>query len=174
MKTSLRDYWEVINYNYEQIRFAEIKSSVIISVFSLVFTFAYTIDVLDEENVYVLEFNEASDYLVLIPVFPIIYFTFISFVSCVKCFLPRLKKSAINSPLFFGDVAMGYSDFETYNKDLDSLLSDDEQYKKHLAHMVYATANIAFTKFKHVNDAIRSLIKTIISLALFLTLLYIL
>jgi uncharacterized membrane protein YjjP (DUF1212 family) len=92
----------------------------------------------------------------------------------VKCFLPRLKKSAINSPLFFGDVAMGYSDFETYNKDLDSLLSDDEQYKKHLAHMVYATANIAFTKFKHVNDAIRSLIKTIISLALFLILLYIL
>ena len=48
MKTSLRDYWEVINYNYEQIRFAEIKSSVIISVFSLVFTFAYTIDILDE------------------------------------------------------------------------------------------------------------------------------
>ena len=36
LKTSLRDYWEVINYNYEQIRFAEIKSSVIISVFSLV------------------------------------------------------------------------------------------------------------------------------------------
>jgi uncharacterized membrane protein YjjP (DUF1212 family) len=86
--------------------------------------------------------------------------------------LPRLKKSEINSPLFFGDVAMGYQDFETYNKDLNSLLSDDEQYKKHLAHMVYATANIAFLKFKHVNSAIRSLIKTIISLAIFLILVY--
>ena len=174
MKTSLRDYWEVINYNYEQIRFAEIKSSVIISVFSLVFTFAYTIDILDEENVYVFELNKPTDYIILFSIFPVIYFTFISFVSCVKCFLPRLKKSAINSPLFFGDVAMGYQDFETYNKDLNSLLTDDEQYKKHLAHMVYATANIAFTKFKHVNAAIRSLIKTIISLALFLILLYIL
>ncbi len=172
MKISLRDYWEVINYNYEQIRFAEIKSSVIISVFSLVFTFAYTFDVLDEDNVYVLELNDVTDYLVLVSILPVIYFTFISFVSCVKCFLPRLKKSSINSPLFFGDVAMGYTDFETYNEELNSLLSDDEQYKKHLAHMVYVTANIAFTKFKHVNSAIRSLIKTIISLAIFLILLY--
>ena len=69
---------------------------------------------------------------------------------------------------------MGYQDFETYNKDLNSLLTDDEQYKKHLAHMVYATANIAFTKFKHVNAAIRSLIKTIISFTIFLILLYLL
>ena len=172
MKTSLRDYWEIINYNYEQIRFAEIKSSVIISVFSLVFTFAYTFDILDDDNVYIFKLNDISDYITLASIFPVIYFTFVSFVSCVKCFLPRLKKSAINSPLFFGDVAMGYTDFDSYNKDLNTLLSSDDDYKKHLSHMVYATANIAFLKFKHVNSAIRSLIKTIISLAIFLILVY--
>jgi len=84
-----------------------------------------------------------------------------------------LKKSSLNSPLFFGDVAMGYSDFDSYNSDLNALLSDDEKYKTHLSHMVYATGNIAFTKFKHVNSAIKNLIKSIISFSIFLICLYI-
>ena len=55
MKRSLKDYWEIIKYNYEQIRFAEIKSSVIVSAYSLLFTFVYTTDILDDENVYAFE-----------------------------------------------------------------------------------------------------------------------
>ncbi len=173
MKTSLRDYWEIINYNYEQIRFAEIKSSVILSVYSLIFTLAYTIDILDDENVYSFSLNSVKDYILIVLVLPIVFFTFSAFVSCVKCFLPRLKKSSLNSPLFFGDVAMGYSNFDSYNSDLNALLSDDEKYKTHLSHMVYATGNIAFTKFKHVNFAIKNLIKSIISFSIFLICLYI-
>ena len=49
---NVEDYWEIINYNYDQIQYAEIKSSVVVSVYSLFFTAAYTIDVLDDENVY--------------------------------------------------------------------------------------------------------------------------
>jgi len=126
LKTSLRDYWEIINYNYEQIRFAEIKSSVILSVYSLIFTLAYTIDILDDENVYSFSLNSVKDYILIVLVLPIVFFTFSAFVSCVKCFLPRLKKSSLNSPLFFGDVAMGYSDFDSYNSDLNALI--DYQY----------------------------------------------
>lgn len=174
MKISLRDYWNIIYYNYEQIRFAEIKSSVILSVYSLFFTLAYTIDILDEENVYDLQLNSIGDYVVVLLIFPTLYFTIASFVSCVKCFLPRFKKSSLNSPLFFGDVAMGYKDFESYHEDLNQLLTDPERYKKHLSHMVYATSTIAFTKFRHVNTAIKSLIKSIVCFVVFLCLLYIL
>ena len=74
MKRSLRDYWEIINYNYEQIRFAEIKSSVIVSVYSLLFTFAYTIDILDDENVYAFEPASILDYLVYALLLPTLYF----------------------------------------------------------------------------------------------------
>ena len=168
MKISLRDYWEIINYNYEQIRFAEIKSSVVLSVYSLIFKVAYTIDILDEENVYSFDFKSASDYFLLVLTVPILFFTISSFISCVKCFLPRLKKTSLNSPLFFGDVAMGYANFESYQEDLNSLFADDKKYQKHLSHMVYVTSNIAFTKFKHVNAAIKSLIKSIISFLLLL------
>ena len=172
MKISLKDYWEIINYNYEQIRFAEIKSSVILSVYSLMFTVAYTIDILDDENIYTFSFNSFSDYLFIVFAIPILFFTISSFVSCVKCFLPRLKKSSLNSPLFFGDVAMGYTDFETYRDDLNNLLANNEKYKEHLSHMVYVTGNIAFTKFKHVNSAIKSLIKSTVSLVVFLLYIY--
>jgi hypothetical protein len=86
LKTSLRDYWEIINYNYEQIRFAEIKSSVILSVYSLIFTLAYTIDILDDENVYSFSLNSVKDCILIVLVLPIVFFTFSAFVSCVKCF----------------------------------------------------------------------------------------
>ena len=55
-RQTVGDFWEVIKYNYDQIRYAEIKSSVVISVYSLFFTAAYTIDVIDDENVYSLSF----------------------------------------------------------------------------------------------------------------------
>ena len=42
------EFWPIIDYNYEQIRFAEIKASVIISFYSLLLTVSYTLDILDE------------------------------------------------------------------------------------------------------------------------------
>ena len=167
MKRSLKDYWEIIKYNYEQIRFAEIKSSVIVSVYSLLFTFAYTIDILDDENVYAFEPASILDYLVYALLLPTLYFVVLSFVNCVRCFLPRFQKSSLNSPLFFGDVAMGYNNFESYNQELEDVMGDDTVYKTHMAHMVYATGKIAFTKFMHVNKAIKALIRAIVFFLLF-------
>ena len=52
MRITNDDFWEIIKYNYDQIQFAEIKSSVVVSVYSVLFTVAYTIDILDDENIY--------------------------------------------------------------------------------------------------------------------------
>ena len=60
---NVEDYWEIINYNYDQIQYAEIKSSVVVSVYSLFFTAAYTIDVLDDENVYNFSMSSFVDYI---------------------------------------------------------------------------------------------------------------
>ena len=48
----IEDYWNVINYNYGQIQFAEVKATAIISIYSLIFGLGYTLDILDEENIY--------------------------------------------------------------------------------------------------------------------------
>ena len=74
-RKNVEDIWEIIIYNYDQIRYAEIKSSVVISVYSLFFTAAYTIDVLDDENVYSFSFVNFWDYFTLIFLLPGIYFT---------------------------------------------------------------------------------------------------
>jgi hypothetical protein len=172
-RETILDFWEIINYNYDQIRYAEIKSSVVISVYSLFFTAAYTIDIIDDENVYSLDLNTSWDYISLLILLPGLYFTCISFASCIKCFLPRLKQSALKSPLFFGDIAMDNVDFSEYYPKIQTLRKDPEEYRKHLSHMVYVTGNIAFTKFKHVNIAIKSLIKSILFFITFIIMIYV-
>ena len=69
-RETILDFWEIINYNYDQIRYAEIKSSVVISVYSLFFTAAYTIDIIDDENVYSLDLNTSWDYISLLILLP--------------------------------------------------------------------------------------------------------
>ena len=172
-RKNVDDIWEIIKYNYDQIRYAEIKSSVVISVYSLFFTAAYTLDVLDDENVYSLQLVTAWDYLTLCLLLPGIYFTLLAFASCIRCFLPRLKQSALKSPLFFGDIAMDNKDFSEYYPKFKTLRESPEDYQKHLAHMAYVTGNIAFTKFIHVNTAIKSLIKSVVLFAGYILSLYI-
>ena len=169
---NVEDYWEIINYNYDQIQYAEIKSSVVVSVYSLFFTAAYTIDVLDDENVYNFSMSSFVDYIPMLFLIPVLYFTILSFASCVRCFLPRLKESALKSPLFFGDIYMDYKDFNEYHPKFKELRDNPEDYQKHLTHMVYVTGNIAFTKFLHVNKAIKSLIRSVIFFVCYISCFY--
>ncbi|MBN09465.1 MAG: hypothetical protein CMC79_03720 [Flavobacteriaceae bacterium] len=175
MKTRERvdDFWELIKYNYDQLRFAEVKSSVVFSIYTLFFSAAYTIDVLDEENVYDIQFNTIGDYLGLIILLPAVYFTLHSIISCVRCFLPRFDKSDLKSPLFFGDIAMDNKDFSEYYQKLKSLRDRSLEYEKHLSHMAYVTGKIAFAKFNHVNTAIKSLMKSIALFVIYIISLYI-
>lgn len=173
MKITNDDFWEIIKYNYDQIRYAEIKSSVVISVYSLFLTIAYTIDILDEENVYQLNFESIWDFIPLAIFIPILYFTIQSFINCIRCFLPRFNQSTLKSPLFFGDIANHYKNFDDYKDELKNLINrDHDEYQEHLTHMVYVTGVIAFTKFQHVNKAIKSLIKSILCFILYLIIIF--
>ena len=64
IRKDVDDFWNIIQYNYDQIRYAEVKSSVVLSVYSLFFTAAYTLDILDEENIYA---EEGEDVLAKSP-----------------------------------------------------------------------------------------------------------
>ena len=167
------DFWEIIKYNHNQIQFAEIKASAVVSIYGLFITIAYTIDILDDENMYAFRFDNVFDYILLIVALPILYFVGDSFVNCVRCFLPRLKESSLVSPLFFGDMALNFKDFDLYKDELIGLTNNESDYKNHLSHMVYVTGNIAFTKMSRVNSAIKSLIKSMVLFVLFLLLNYI-
>ena len=57
---------------------------------------------------------------------------------------------------------MDYKDFNEYHPKFKELRDNPDDYQKHLTHMVYVTGNIAFTKFLHVNKAIKSLIRSVI------------
>ena len=131
------DYWQLINYNYDQIRHAELKASIIISIYSIFFTVAYTIDILDDENVYNFSFDDKVIYCKILAFLPGIFFTIKSFIACISCFLPRFKLSVKPSPLFFGDVQKNWPSIENYSEELIKLMDDDDQYKVHLSQMSF-------------------------------------
>jgi hypothetical protein len=167
------DYWQLINYNYDQIRHAELKASIIVSIYSIFFTVAYTIDILDEENVYTFSFDDKVIYLKILAVLPGIFFTIRSFVACISCFLPRLKLSVKPSPLFFGDVQKNWPSIENYSDELIKLMDDDDKYKVHLSQMAFVTGTIADTKFKYVGSGIRNLVRSVVFFLIFFILVYI-
>jgi hypothetical protein len=163
----------LIKYNYDQIKHAELKASIIVSIYSIFLTIAYTIDILDEENVYSFSFEDKMIYLKIIALIPGIFFTVRSFVACISCFLPRLKISAKPSPLFFGDVQKNWPSITNYTDELIKLMDDDNNYKVHLSQMAYVTGTIADTKFKYVGSGIKNLVRSIVFFLFFFILLYI-
>jgi hypothetical protein len=173
MNSTNEDFWEIIRYNHNQIQFAEIKASAVVSIYTLFITIAYTIDILDEENIYSFSFGSTKDYILLSVAIVIIYFIGDSLANCVRCFLPKLKESSLISPLFFGDIALEFKNFNTYKDELINLTNNKMEYQNHLSHMAYVTGNIAFNKMIRVNSAIRSLIKSMLLFALFALINYI-
>ena len=167
------DYWQLIRYNYEQIRHAELKASLIVSLYSIFFTIAYTFDILDEENIYSFDSSSPLIYLKIATVIPPIIFTILSFSSCVNCFLPRLKISVKPSPLFFGDVQKNWPSTSNYSNELIKVMDNDDEYKLHLSQMAYVTGTIADTKFKFVGNGIRYLVRSIVFFLIFFILVYI-
>jgi hypothetical protein len=167
------DYWQLIKYNYEQIRHAELKASLIVSLYSIFFTIAYTFDILDEENIYSFDFSDPLIFLKIILIIPAIIFTILSFVACVNCFLPRLKISLKPSPLFFGDIRPNWKNFSDYSKELIGVMDNDDEYKVHLSQMAFVTGSIADQKFKHVSSGIKNLSRSVISFIIFFIVVYI-
>tara|TARA_B110000116_G_C16595089_1_gene472391 strand:- start:109 stop:642 length:534 start_codon:yes stop_codon:yes gene_type:complete len=168
----INNYWEIIKYNYDQIRYAEFKASIVISIYSLFFSIAYTIDIIDDENSYALDFNNIYHVISLLFLVPAFYFTIKAMVYCVKCFLPRLNIATKKSPLFFGDIGTGYKDFDEYLSELDKLMDDQNEYHKHLSQMIYVTGHIAFTKFSNVNKGVKSLLKSLFLYIIFIILVF--
>ena len=166
----IEDYWYIINYNYDQIQFAEVKATAVISIYSLIFGLGYTLDILDEENIYAFSPDFSG---VVHSVLLIISFIFIiaSVRRCVMCILPRFNFSVEKSPLFFGDISK-YKNFDIFFESLEEVLNDEVTYRKHLTQSVYATANIASVKFQNVNEGLKHLLKSIFFIIMFFISLY--
>ena len=87
----VEDYWHVINYNYSQIQFAEIKASAVISIYSILIGLGFTLDILDDENDYNLGFDSFYWIIKVILFIAAFYFTIVSLKRCIQCILPILN-----------------------------------------------------------------------------------
>ena len=166
----IEDYWSIINYNYDQIQFAEVKATAVISIYSLIFGLSYTLDILDEENIYAFSLDLSGLIHIILLIISLIL-VIASVRRCVMCILPRFNFSVEQSPLFFGDVSK-YKNFDVFYKSLEEVLNDETLYRKHLTQSVYATANIASVKFQNVNKGLKHLLQSIAFMIFFFISLY--
>ena len=168
----IEDYWNIINYNYSQIQFAEVKATAVISIYSLIFGLGYTLDILDEENIY--DFSlDISGVINLFLLGVSFFYILASIRRCIMCILPRFDFNVSQSPLFFGDVVK-YKNFDVFFDSLEEVLNDETVYRKHLTQSVYATANIASKKFLNVNKGLKHLLSSLVFILLFFVSIYLL
>ena len=108
----IEDYWNVINYNYGQIQFAEVKATAIISIYSLIFGLGYTLDILDEENIY--SFSTGFSGVVHVLLLGVSFFFIIaSLRRCVMCILPRFDFT-VKKSLYFLEMFQNIKILKTF------------------------------------------------------------
>lgn len=165
LENQYENYWEILKYNHDMIRFSELKAGLVISIlgvlFSLLFQSIEKIKPLLEGNI-VLMF--ASGVFVLLTIVSVLY----SF----RCFIPRFENKNPTSMIFFGDIVSDFPDFNAYYDFAQKTLNSEADFSLQLAEQIHTNASIATRKFKAVSKSIRFLLWAVMCLILLVCLIY--
>ena len=158
--TIAEQYWNILQYNNELLRYSEVKAGLILTVYGILFTVLYnTLEPIQ------LAIEEHWLLFALASIFSLT--TVVSIYYCFRCFIPRIEKNNPLSYIFFGDVASKFKDGEEYFVKMEEMIYDETKYCQQLAEQIHVNARIASKKFKNVSQAIKLLVVAIFSIVLF-------
>ena len=97
----ISNYWDLIDYNVHHIQHSELKASLILTAYGLVFGLAYDIS----GN---LPIPENYKYLLYVMITVFIGFTLTSIFFAFKTYIPRINQKLKKSVFFFHDINFFY------------------------------------------------------------------
>lgn len=153
----VENYWELINYNIHHISHSELKASLILTAYGIIFGLAYDV---------------SSEFPLKDNLLYIFYFLIISFISltiisigyCFKTYIPRLNNKLKKSVFFFHDINFHYKTAEKYSKKLIKVMEDERELKQLLAEQSYINGVIASKKYTNVTKAIKFMVYSLSAL----------
>ena len=130
-KTSIiSNYWELIDYNVHHIRHSELKASLILTAYGIIFGMAY--DVSGE-----LIIPENYSFIFYIIVVFLISLTLLSVTFSFKVYIPRINQKLKKSVFFFHDVNFFYKTPKKYSKELIKVMDNEKELKELLAGSIF-------------------------------------
>lgn len=159
----ISNYWDLIDYNVHHIQHSELKASLILTAYGLVFGLAY--DVSGS-----LPIPEKYKYLLYIMGAIFLGFTLTSIFFAFKTYIPRINQKLKKSVFFFHDINFYYKDAKVYSKELISVMEDEKKLKELLAEQAFINGVIASDKYMNVSKAIKFMIYSFCSMILILIL----
>ena len=159
----ISNYWDLIDYNVHHIQHSELKASLILTAYGLVFGLAYDVS----GN---LPIPENYKYLLYVMITVFIGFTLTSIFFAFKTYIPRINQKLKKSVFFFHDINFFYKDADVYSKELISVMENEKKLKELLAEQAFINGVIASDKYMNVTKAIKFMIFSFSSLVLILLL----
>tara|TARA_B100002051_G_scaffold274325_2_gene315189 strand:+ start:125 stop:640 length:516 start_codon:yes stop_codon:yes gene_type:complete len=157
----ISNYWELIDYNVHHIRHSELKASLILTAYGIIFGMAYDVSgelIIPEKFFYVF-------YLIIIGLLSL---TLLSITFSFKVYIPRINQKLRKSVFFFHDINFFYKTPEKYSKELIKVMDNEKELKELLAEQAYINGVIASEKYTNVTKAIRYMIYSFCNLIILL------
>ncbi len=147
----ISNYWQLIDYNVHHIQHSELKASLILTAYGLVFGLAYDVS----GKLYI---PEGFKYLFYVLILAFIFFTLSSIFFAFKTYIPRINQKLKKSVFFFHDINFYYKEADVYSKELISVMDNEKELKELLAEQAFINGVIASDKYVNVTKAIRFMI----------------
>lgn len=159
----ISNYWDLIDYNVHHIRHSELKASLILTAYGIIFGLAY--DVSGDFPV-----PDKLQFVFYGLIIALIGLTLASCFYSFKTYMPRINQKLKKSVFFFHDINFFYKTPDNYSKELIRVMESEEELKELLAEQAYINGVIASDKYVNVTKSIKYMVYSfcvLISLLLF-------
>jgi len=147
-------YWEILQLNIEWLRFSETKATMLLTVYGILFTIAYT------NSTQVFESLTDSIWIT----FLVFFYGITSLISIAFAFLcvnPSLKTGPATSIIYFGHIYQDLSQI-VYKKRAKEIIDDEEKLTDQITEQIYVISKIAWVKYRNVGWSIRFFIVSLV------------
>lgn len=148
-------YWEILQHNVEWLRFSETKAALVLTVYGVVFTIAYT------NSVAILS-SMAGSSLITYGVFGYGGLSLTSIVFAFLCVDPNLKNTNPDSIIYFGHITKKHETFKAYKLYAQSILEDQDKFSDQITEQIHFISGLAWKKFVRVTWALRFFIYSLV------------
>jgi hypothetical protein len=147
-------YWEILQLNIEWLRFSETKATLILTVYGIIFTIAYT------NSTAVFESLKDSFWIVML-IFAYGAASLTSITYAFLCVNPALKNPNSTSIIYFGHI---YKDLTqaAYKARAKAIIDDEEKLTDQITEQIHTISKIAWIKYRNVGWSLRFFIGSLV------------
>lgn len=149
-------YWQILQLNIEWLRFSETKATLVLTVYGIIFTIAYS-----NSTAVFSSLTSSIWLLALMFLYGALSLTSIAFAFL--CVNPILKNNSASSIIYFGHISKDLSRTE-YKRRAQAIIDDEDKLTDEITEQIHVISRIAWIKYRSVGWSLRFFIGSLIVL----------